>query len=212
MFSRQQTSYLCKRILAGYTEEWQRKEWHHFTPLAILHCPHLKWMVGDSLKAMQSSQRFKDDPDAWQGYNEVAVNHGAEWIAQRFSKYLYVRSAWNTSPCFGEIPTPADVGHSALLSWLIRGRQPTPLPPPVFYSYPSYAAASGEAVEAYVEELCFLGESNPTLVINQNGKDFSWYDRGRGLITHVPTRLSSTRHYYQLQGRTLKKVRLDQLS
>lgn len=77
---------------------------------------------------------------------------------------------WIRSKRYEHGPTIADVGHSALLRWLLSGKEPFDEPPPRMMSYPAYHLAAGEKVRPF--EVFFVDEDDPiapgSVVISQS--------------------------------------------
>jgi hypothetical protein len=138
-------------LLASYSSEWARDPWHSFSPVDVLLDGKLREQLDSELAKTQ-----KESPiDATAGVLKAERESATEFAALQFCRYLRIRAKWDYQ--FDSAPNCADVHHSALLMWLLMGREPTPQPPPLLYSYPCHSLAAGEPVEVSVEMLrtCF---------------------------------------------------------
>ena len=192
MFSPRQANALCRR-LSAYVEQWCKCRWHHFTPVALLHCSRLQSNLAAELTTLKRRQFNQSEHVDWPDDIEGA----ASFVCERFALYVAVRAKHDR--WFTGVPAVPDPDHSALIRYLLSRRDnfPLPLPPPLLYSYPSYALA---AVTVDVKETSSAsGES--TLVLSGNGDDFGWHDRARGVVKHWPTG-----ELYWLHGNKLRRL------
>jgi len=76
-------------------------------------------------------------------------------------------------------PTMADIDHSALLSRLLEGKEPLPVPPPKQFSYPAYHLVEADEPQ-YVLEVWFKDdgrevviEQSPWIIVSKtNDEDY----------------------------------------
>ena len=66
----------------------------------------------------------------------------------------------------GQQTNSPDATHSSLLHWLLKGNKPLPKPPPVLYSRPCHALASGETITLHDPPIRYPDGDN--VVVAQN--------------------------------------------
>ena len=201
MFSPREANALCRR-LSAYVEQWCKYRWHRFTPVALLHCSRLHSNLSAELTTLRNRQFNRSESADWHDDIEGA----ASFVSERFALYVAVRAKHDR--WFTGVPSVPDPDHSALIRYLLSRRDnfPLPMPPPLLYSYPSYALALGEEISVNVEEN-WSASCELRLVLSGNGDDFCWHDRAVGVVKHLPTR-----QLYRLRGSKLQRLANQRLS
>lgn len=66
-------------------------------------------------------------------------------LAEAVVRWIELKRQWEKPFGPDELPTDADIAHSALLARLLRGKEPLPEPPPEAFSYPWYEVVEDTA-------------------------------------------------------------------